>query len=86
MPEAIPCCYLATADMKDDIYFGTGTATFGMSGTSYFEGNVDLAGSLGTLTLGDTARFAGTLSNANNLDVIVNGGSFGASEVCGAAV
>jgi len=66
---------------EGDIYFGTGTATMGMSGTSYFEGNVDLAGSLGTLTLGDTARFAGTLSNADNLDVIVNGGSFGASEV-----
>lgn len=64
---------------RGNISFGAGTATMAMTGTAFFEGNLDLAGNSGTVTLGDTARFTGTLSNAGGLDVIVNGGSFGAS-------
>lgn len=61
------------------IYFGSGTATMTMSDTAYFVGNLDLAGNAGTLTMSDSSSFSGTISNGANLDVTVNGGTFGAS-------
>jgi hypothetical protein len=58
----------------------------GMSGTATFVGALDVADQLSTLTIGDTAKFSGTVTGGSQLAVTVNGGTFGASKVTTIAV
>lgn len=57
---------------------GQSTFTMTMTDTATFSGAMDLQGYNGTLTIGGTAVWLGTLANAQNLAVTVNGGLFGA--------
>ncbi|MBB3359019.1 MULTISPECIES: autotransporter domain-containing protein [unclassified Novosphingobium] len=84
--------YLGTGNntviMADDskwignIDFGTsGTASMTMSANARFTGQMALNDQVGTLTIGGSAIWAGTITGGSQLNVTVNGGSFGANAV-----
>lgn len=64
-----------------NIDFGTGTASMAMSANSRFTGQLILNDQLATLTLADSAIWKGTISGGSQLNVTVNGGSFGANSI-----
>lgn len=68
------------AQLSGKLSFGAGNDAMTLGGTSVYVGNADFAGGgTDTLTLNDTAAFLGTLTNAQNLAVTVNGGLLGAA-------
>ena len=58
-----------------------GSLTMGLSKYAQFNGNLNLFGSTGSLTVADNATFHGAITGGSNFDVAVNGGNFGASSV-----
>ncbi|WP_333838602.1 autotransporter outer membrane beta-barrel domain-containing protein [Novosphingobium sp.] len=75
-----------TVKLSDDskwvgnIDFGNaGTATMTMADNARFTGNLALNGQAGTLTIGGSSIWAGTVTGANQLAVTVNGGQFNAN-------
>ncbi|MES2493366.1 MAG: autotransporter outer membrane beta-barrel domain-containing protein [Pseudomonadota bacterium] len=79
------------AKWAGNLSFGTGgaanSATIGLAGTSAFVGGLALAGVPSTLTIGGTAAFRATeITGGSQLEVTVNGGSFGASQAATLAI
>ncbi|MEE4452991.1 autotransporter outer membrane beta-barrel domain-containing protein [Novosphingobium resinovorum] len=64
------------AEYDGDIYWGTGTATATLSGESLYSGTMDFAGETGTVTINDTATYSGQLTNADNVSMVINGGTY----------
>jgi len=65
-----------------NIDFGTaGTASMTMKGNARFTGQLALNDQAGTLTIGDSAIWRGAITGGSQLNVAVNGGSFGANAV-----
>jgi hypothetical protein len=65
------------AQLNGNLSFGAGDDIMTLAGGTTYGGTADFAGGGGdTMTLADTARFVGTLANAQNLAVSVNGGTF----------
>lgn len=75
-----------TVKLSDDakwignIDFGTsGGGSLAMAGASRFTGQLQYNDTAGSLTIGDTAIWAGTIKGGSNLAVTVNGGQFNAN-------
>ncbi|WP_285711632.1 autotransporter domain-containing protein [Erythrobacter oryzae] len=58
-----------------NVSFGAGTNRLLMSGDAVMIGNADFGGGAGTLSLANTASFAGKLLNAQNVAVTLGGGT-----------
>lgn len=69
-----------TAKWVGNIDFGTsGTASLSLADNARFTGTLYLHDQAGTLTLAGSSRWLGTVDSAENLAVVVNGGTFGAN-------
>jgi len=58
-----------------------GSLTMTLNNYAQFNGNLNLFGSTGTLTINNNASFLGTVNNGSNFNVNVTGGTFGANAV-----
>lgn len=67
------------AEQTGSVVFGGGDDTMSLAGKSVFDGSVDFGGGADELTLAGSAQFVGTLTNAANLAVRVDGGVLGLS-------
>ncbi|MEO1729450.1 MAG: autotransporter outer membrane beta-barrel domain-containing protein, partial [Pseudomonadota bacterium] len=63
-----------------DIFAGAGDFTFELSDDSSFRGTVNAAGNDATVRISDNALYLGTFEEADNLDVIVEGGTLEAPQ------
>ncbi len=65
--------------LTGNIGFGGGATTLSMADTASFVGNADLGGGAGSWTMAGTASYSGTVSNSAQTALVLNGGSFTAT-------
>jgi hypothetical protein len=61
--------------MTGDVTFGAGTNLMQLTGGATYQGNVDFASALGTLTVENEASFSGAITHAGNVAVTLSNGS-----------
>ncbi|QWC57312.1 autotransporter domain-containing protein [Erythrobacter sp. 3-20A1M] len=66
---------IADGTVIGNVAFGAGDNRLKLSGDAIYSGNADFAGGAGTLSIANTATFAGKLVGAQNTAVAVSGGS-----------
>ncbi|MDI1296414.1 MAG: autotransporter domain-containing protein, partial [bacterium] len=68
-----------TSSLTGKVAFGTGGATLTLADTASVTGDADFGGGSGTITLSGTAAYSGAVTNSGQMALVLNGGTFNAT-------